>query len=99
MPYRHPDVLTLVIAALAAGIGAIARWYEKKLFKSPFHWGLFAIDMALSAAIGVLVFWIIVDLGQPESFAAMGAAIAGNIGSRFFDICQNLIDHKINHEH
>lgn len=86
MPYKTPDFWMPLIAVIAGVFGAIARWKENRMFEKPFRFGVFCLDMLISAGIGLLGFWVVIDLGQPESFAATIAAVMGNIGSRVFDM-------------
>lgn len=65
------------------------------MFAKPFKIGVFIFDMLISAGMGVLGFWIVIDMGQPESFAAGMAAVVGNIGSRLFDMLRVVLSRKI----
>ena len=67
MPYRYPDLMSLIVAAVTGLFGGIARWYENHMFDKPFNLGTFLLDMSISAGAGILVFWVVHDLGQPES--------------------------------
>lgn len=95
MPYRYPDLVSLVIAAVTGLFGGIARWYENQMFDKPFHFWTFLMDMSISAGAGILVFWVVHDLGQPDSICAMCSAVTGNIGSRIFDIARVLIKNRL----
>lgn len=68
--------------------GMLARWYENSLFGKAFNFWVFAFDLCMSAVAGVGVYWLVLDLGQPDSVCAMAAAVTGNIGSRIFDIAR-----------
>lgn len=96
MPHRFPDLLTVVVAAATGFFGGVTRWYENKMFSKPFHFWTFLLDMSISASAGVLVFWVVLDLGQPESICAMCSAVTGNVGSRIFDIARIVIKGKLN---
>ena len=95
MPYRYPDLMSLIVAAVTGLFGGIARWYENHMFYKPFHIGTFLLDMGISAGAGILVFWVVHDLGQPESICAMASAVTGNIGSRVFDIARVILRNKL----
>lgn len=95
MPYRYPDLMSLIVAAVTGLFGGIARWYENHMFDKPFHIGTFLLDMGISAGAGILVFWVVHDLGQPESICAMASAVTGNIGSRVFDIARVILRNKL----
>lgn len=95
MPYRYPDLMSLIVAAVTGLFGGIARWYENSMFDKPFHIGTFLLDMGISAGAGILVFWVVHDLGQPESICAMCSAVTGNIGSRVFDIARVILRNKL----
>lgn len=56
------------------------------MFGKRFNFIVFLFDMVMSGIAGVLVYWLVWDLGQPDSICAMAAAITGNIGSRIFDV-------------
>ena len=86
MPHKTPDFVTAVIGCIAAAFGGIARWHEAGLFNKPFNVCLFVFDMFMSAIAGVGIYWLVWDLGQPDSVCAMAAAITGNVGARIFDI-------------
>lgn len=93
--YKYPDLMTCVVAGTTSILGAIARWYENGLFNKPFGFWTFALDMVISAGSGLLVFWLVHDLGQPESVCAMASAITGNLGSRVFDIARIVLKDKL----
>ncbi len=93
--YKYPDLMTCVVAAATSILGGIARWFENGLFNKPFNFWTFALDMFISAGAGLLVFWLVHDLGQPESVCAMTSAITGNIGSRVFDIARIALKDKL----
>ena len=95
MPYRYPDLMSLIVAAVTGLFGGIARWYENSMFDKPFHIGTFLLDMGISAGAGILVFWVVHDLGQPESICVMCSAVTGNIGSRVFDIARVILRNKL----
>lgn len=82
MPYRNTDFWTYVIGTVAAVFGGIVRWKEAGMFAKPFSVLSFLLDMCISAGAGLLVFWCVVEVGQPESFAVMASAVTGNIGGR-----------------
>ena len=86
MPHKCPDFVTICLGCFASTFGMLARWYENKLFGKAFNFWIFAFDLAMSAIAGVGIYWIVWDLGQPDSVCAMAAAVTGNIGSRVFDI-------------
>ena len=88
MPHKTPDFITVILGGAISAFGMLARWYENDLFGKPFNFIVFLFDMVMSAVAGVLVYWFVWDLGQPDSVCAMGAAITGNIGSRIFDIAR-----------
>lgn len=96
MPQRFPDLMTVLVAASTGAFGGIVRWYENKMFAKPFHVWTFLLDIVISAAAGVLVYWVVLDLGQPESICAMCSAVTGNVGSRIFDIARVLIKGRLN---
>ena len=91
MPHKTPDFITVVLGFSISIFGGLARWYENGLFGKKFEFAVFAFDIVMSGIAGVLVYWFVWDLGQPDSVCAMSAAITGNIGSRIFDICRVLI--------
>lgn len=93
--YRYPDLMTCIVATLTSLLGAVTRWYENGLFNKPFSFWTFAFDMVISAGAGLLVFWLVHDLGQPESVCAMCSAVTGNLGSRVFDIARVALQGKI----
>ena len=88
MPHKCPDFLTVVLGCFAAIFGAVTRWYENRMFGKSFNVFVFIFDMVMSAVAGVGVYWLVWDLGQPDSVCAMAAAITGNIGSRIFDVAR-----------
>lgn len=88
MPHSVPDFVTIAIGGAISIFGAVARWYENHLFGKQFNAIVFIFDMAMSAIAGVLVYWLVYDLGQSDSVCAMAAAITGNVGSRIFDIAR-----------
>lgn len=94
MPHKTPDFITAVLGASISIFGGLARWYENNLFGETFKPLIFIFDMAMSAVAGVLVYWFIWDLGQPDSVCAIGAAMTGNIGSRVFDMCRVIFRKK-----
>lgn len=98
MPYKTPEVFMPLIATVAAVIGALARWKENNMFAKPFKFGVFLFDMLISAGLGLIGFWVVMDLGQPESFAATISAVLGNIGSRVFDMARVLLAKKVEKE-
>ena len=91
MPHKTPDFITVVLGFSISIFGGLARWYENGLFGKKFEFGVFLFDIVMSGIAGVLIYWFVWDLGQPDSVCAMAAAITGNIGSRIFDICRVLI--------
>ena len=91
MPHKCPDFITFCLGAFASVFGMLARWYENHLFGTPFRFWLFAFDLAMSAIAGVGVYWLVWDLGQPDSVCAIAAAVTGNIGSRIFDIARVIL--------
>ena len=88
MPHKYPDLITFLLGGGASIFGGLARWYENRMFGKRFNFVVFAFDMIMSAIAGVGVYWLVWDLGQPDSVCAMAAAITGNIGSRIFDIAR-----------
>lgn len=86
MPHKCPDLLTFALGSFAAVFGALTRWYENRMFGKSFNFFVFAFDLVMSAIAGVGVYWLVWDLGQPDSVCAMAAAITGNVGSRIFDV-------------
>ena len=95
MPYKTPDSWMPIIAAAAALLGAFARWKESNMLCKPFSPLTFFSDMLISAFLGLMAFWVVMDLNQPESFAACTSAVVGNIGSRVFDILRALFFRKL----
>lgn len=95
MTIEESDLITAAVATATAVFGGVARWYADRLFQAPFQWGAFLLDMLISAGVGVLAFYVVLDLGQPQSFAAVASAISGNIGSRCFDIARMLIRGRV----
>lgn len=95
MPYKTPDSWMPIIAAVAALLGALARWKESNMLRKPFSLITFLSDMLISALLGLMAFWVVMDLNQPESFAACTSAVVGNIGSRIFDILRAVFSRKI----
>lgn len=91
MPHRNPDFFTIVVGASSSIFGGVTRWYESNLFGTKFNVWLFLFDMGMSAIAGVGIYWLVWELGQPDSVCAMAAAVTGNIGSRIFDIAQVLL--------
>ena len=88
MPHKCPDFVTFCLGAFASVFGMLARWFENKMFGKSFNFFVFAFDLCMSAVAGVGVYWLVFDLGQPDSVCAMSAAVTGNIGSRVFDIAR-----------
>ena len=86
MPHKCPDFVTFCLGAFVSVFGMLARWYEQKMFGKAFSFWMFLFDIVMSAIAGVGVYWLVFDLGQPDSVCAMAAAVTGNIGSRIFDI-------------
>lgn len=89
--HRNPDFFTVVVGGFASLFGGLARWYSANLFGAKFNPTNFAFDMVMSAIAGVGIYWLVWELGQPDSVCAMAAAVTGNIGSRVFDIFQVLL--------
>lgn len=89
--HRSPDFFTAVVGGCASLFGGVARWYADNLFGAKFSLWLFLFDMVMSAIAGVLIYWLVWELGQPDSVCAMSAAVTGNIGSRVFDVVHVLL--------
>lgn len=98
MPGNGLDLYSVAVAAGAAVLGGLCRWWKDEIFSRTFTWTLvavFVVDMVISAGIGILAFWVASDLGQPGSVAAASAAVAGNFGSKAFDLIRSLVTSKL----
>ena len=97
MPWKDPTFWPpwAPLATIVSGVGALARWYENWMLGGKFRLLPFLIDMLISCVIGYLVFWMAVDFEQHLSVCACLAGVAGNIGSRIFDIARILINRRL----
>ncbi len=86
-----------VALGLAVGVfGGVARWYIDVRGGAQFKMIYFLADMTISAVVGLLAFWVSHEMGQLESVSACVAGFAGNLGSRVFDIAQQVISDRAN---
>lgn len=86
-----------IILGLAIGVfGGVARWYVDLKSGTEFKMLYFIVDMAISAIVGLLAFWVSHEMGQLDSVSACVAGFAGNLGSRVFDIAQQVINDRAN---
>lgn len=84
-----------IALGLAVGFfGGVARWYVDLKSGAEFKMMYFLFDMAISAVVGFLAFWVSHEMGQLESVSACVAGFAGNLGSRIFDIAQQIINDR-----
>lgn len=97
MPWKDPQMWPpwAPLAAIVSGVGALARWYENIMLGGKFKFVPFLIDMLISCVIGYLVFWMAVDFNQHLSVCACLAGVAGNVGSRIFDVARILIGRRL----
>lgn len=86
---------TVVIALIAALGGCVVNYLSeyKQTGRMNFRWMI--PDLVISGFVGVFVFWFFVDHGFSASESAVATCIAGNLGSRIFDISRFLIEYKI----
>lgn len=97
MPWKDPSLFPpwAPLAAIVSGVGALARWYENWMLGGKFRPLPFFIDMLISCTVGYLVFWMAVDFGQHLSVCACLAGVAGNVGSRIFDVARIVIGRRL----
>lgn len=90
MPWRNPNLWPewAPLAAFVSFFGGAVRWYENVQLGGKFHLMSFLADMLISCVIGYAVFWLAVDFEQHLSVCACLAGVAGNVGSRCFDIAR-----------
>lgn len=96
MPEKDPFMQSALIALATGALGCIARWFENIKVGGKFKLGIFLVDLFISCGIGCAVFWLAIDLGQHASVAACLSGVAGNYGSRIFDLVRLLIGQKYN---
>lgn len=86
---------TCVIAMIAALGGGVVNYLSeyKQTGRMNFRWMI--PDLAVSGFVGFFVFWFFIEHGFPASESAVATCIAGNLGSRIFDIFRFLIENKI----
>lgn len=94
MPEKDPIAQSVLIALAAAGLGCVARWFENVKVGGKFKMGVFLADLFISCGVGCAVFWLAIDFGQHLSVAACLSGVAGNYGSRIFDLARVLIGNK-----
>lgn len=86
---------TCIIAIIAALGGCVVNYLSeyKATGRMNFRWMI--PDLIISGFVGYLVFWFFVEHGFTASEGAIATCIAGNLGSRIFDIFRFLIEYKI----
>lgn len=86
---------TCVIAMIAALGGCVVNYLSeyKQTGRMNFRWMI--PDLAISGFVGFFVFWFFIEHGFSASESAVATCIAGNLGSRIFDIFRFLIENKI----
>lgn len=94
MPEKEPIVQSIVIALAAGALGCVARWFENVKVGGKFKMGVFLADLFISCGVGCAVFWLAIDFGQQLSVAACLSGVAGNYGSRIFDLARVLIGNR-----
>lgn len=86
---------TVFIALIAALGGCVVNYLSeyKQTGRMNFRWLI--PDLVISGFVGVFVFWFFVEHGFSASESAVATCIAGNLGSRIFDIFRFLLEYKI----
>lgn len=86
---------TVVIALIAALGGCVVNYLSefKQTGRMNFRWMI--PDLVISGFVGFFVFWFFIEHGFSASEGAVATCIAGNLGSRIFDIFRFLIEYKI----
>lgn len=87
---------TSIIALIAAFGGCAVNYLSeyKQTGRMNFRWLI--PDLIISGFIGFFVFWFFVEHSFSPSESAVATCIAGNLGSRIFDIFRFLIEYKLN---
>lgn len=93
--YKQPENWGLVVALVASLLGFLARYKEAGMFGKAFNFSAFLLDLIISAGLGLLAYWLVIELGQAQSVGAAVAAVVGNVGARVFDMAEKVISKHI----
>lgn len=95
MPEKDPNtwsVASLIVALGAAVGGGLIAYREEMKYAHHFSICSFLLDMATSAFVGFMAFWVCHDvLQQPDALCACAAGFAGNLGASIFDLGKHAI--------
>lgn len=96
--YKQPENWGLAVALAASLLGFLARYKESGMFNKPFNFAAFLLDMFISAGLGLLAYWLVIELGQAQSVGAAVSAVVGNVGARVFDMAEKMLAKRLSAE-
>lgn len=93
-PFSAKNLIASAYMAIVAGGGGLLSYYQKvkKGEARPFNVPEILGEVIISAAVGILTFWICKGLEVNEWLTAAGVAITGHMGARAIFIAEKSLE-------